>query len=238
MTSPVFDPAPAHHRGLFVTATDTEVGKTFVTGAILAALTARGERAAPFKPVVTGIDEPAPRHPADHEVLAAAAAVADPEQVTPYRFGPAVSPHLAAEERGTTIDPSVLVVAARNAGVGADALIVEGVGGLLVPLRDTYLVRDFALMLGLPLIVAARPGLGTINHTLLTIEAARSVGLEVRAVVVTPWPEHPSAMQRSNVETIARLGEVEVVPLARAEHATPDALARVGEALPLDRWLP
>ncbi len=233
----MIDPAPAHARGLFVTATDTEVGKTFVAGAILAALTARGENAAPFKPVVTGIDEPVPDHPADHELLAAAAAAADTERVTPYRFGPAVSPHLAAEEHGTPIDPGVLVVAARNAGAQADALIVEGVGGLLVPLRDTYLVRDFALMLGLPLIIAARPGLGTINHTLLTIEAARSVGLAVCAVVITPWPEHPTAMQRSNLETIECLGEVEVATLARAEHATPAALARVGQALPLDRWL-
>ncbi|MBJ7329286.1 MAG: dethiobiotin synthase [Solirubrobacteraceae bacterium] len=231
------DPAPVHGRGLFVTATDTEVGKTFLAGAIIAALKARGEHVAPFKPVVTGIDEPVPDHPADHELLAAAAG-ADPERVTPYRFGPAVSPHLAAEEHGVVVDPSVLVVAARNLGAGADALIVEGVGGLLVPLRDTVLVRDLAVMLGLPLIIAARPGLGTINHTLLTLEAARAVGLEVVAVVLTPWPEHPTAMQRSNLETIAAIGEVDVVTLARAEHATPAALARVGELLPLDRWLP
>lgn len=230
-------PAPVHSRGLFVTATDTEVGKTFVTGAIVAALTARGEIAAPFKPAVTGIDEPVPDHPADHELLAAAAGGIDADRVSPYRFGPAVSPHLAAEEHGTPIDPGVLVVAARTAGAGADALIVEGVGGLLVPLGDTYLVRDFAVMLGLPVLIAARPGLGTINHTLLTIEAARSVGLDVCAVVLTPWPEHPTAMQRSNLATIERLGEVEVATMPRAEHATPAALAQVGEALPLDQWL-
>ena len=91
--------------------------------------------------------------------------------------------------------------------------VVEGVGGLLVPLSESYLVRDLAVELGLPLLVAARPGLGTINHTLLTLEAARAAGLEVRAVVLTPWPSQPEAIERSNRETIARLGAVEVATL-------------------------
>src|SRR5262249_10647219 len=80
---------------------------------------------------------------------------------------------------------------ARRVASGADALVVEGVGGLLVPLTTGYAVRDFALDLELPLVVAARPGLGTINHTLLTLEAARAAGLTVRAVVITPWPAAP-----------------------------------------------
>lgn len=232
------DPLPVHPRGLFVTGTDTEVGKTFLAGAILAALSARGERVAAFKPAVTGLDDPQPDLPSDPELLAAAAGGAAPDDVAAYRFGPAVSPHLAAEEHGTDIDPKLLVTRAREVGAGRDALVVEGAGGLLVPLRDTFLIRDLAVMLGLPVLIAARPGLGTINHALLTLEAARSFGLDVRAVVLTPWPEHPTVMQRSNLETIARVGEVDVVTLARAEHATPGALARVGEALPLDAWLP
>lgn len=230
------DSLPVHARGLFVTGTDTEVGKTFLAGAILAALAARGERVAAFKPVVTGLDDPQPDMPSDPELLAAAAGSAA-DDIAAYRFGPAVSPHLAAEEHGVDIDPKVLVTRAREAGAGADSLVVEGAGGLLVPLRETYLIRDLAVMLGLPLLIAARPGLGTINHALLTIEAARSVGLDVRAVVITPWPEHPTVMQRSNRDTIARVGEVDVVTLPRAAHATPDALARVGQALPLDLWL-
>lgn len=228
---------PVHPRGLFVTGTDTEVGKTFLAGAILAALTARGERAGAFKPAVTGLDDPQPDMPSDPEVLAAAAGGLDAEDVAAYRFGPAVSPHLAAEEHGAEIDPRVLVTRARAAGEGRDVLVVEGAGGLLVPLQETFLMRDLAVMLGLPLLIAARPGLGTINHALLTLEAARSAGLDVRAVVLTPWPEHPTVMQRSNRDTIARVGEVDVVTLARAEHATPDALARIGRALPVDAWL-
>ena len=104
-----------------------------------------------------------------------------------------MSPHLAAELAGEEIEPERLLAAARAAAAGADALVCEGVGGLLVPLSPRYLVRDLAVDLGLPLVVAASPGLGTINHTLLTIEAARAAGLEVAAVVLTPWPDEPDA---------------------------------------------
>jgi dethiobiotin synthetase len=103
-----------------------------------------------------------------------------------------------------------------------------------VPLTTGYLVRDLALELDLPLLVAARPGLGTINHTLLTLEAARTAGLEVAAVVMTPWPEEPSDMERSNRVTIESLGDVRVCGLAPT---SPDRLAEAGERLPLDDLL-
>src|ERR671918_648213 len=95
---------------------------------------------------------------------------------------------ICAELAGTRIEPSRLVAAAREAGGGADALVIEGVGGLMVPLTTGYLVRDLAIDLGLSLVIAARTGLGTINHTLLTIEAGRAAGLTVAGVVMTPWP--------------------------------------------------
>jgi dethiobiotin synthetase len=114
---------------------------------------------------------------------------------------------------------------------------VEGVGGLLVPLADEYTVCDLAVAIGLPVVIAARPGLGTINHTLLTLQAARSVGLHVCAVVLTPWPAEPKALERSNRETIARLGEVEVAGLAHVPSPTVAELAGAGELLPWLRWL-
>ena len=107
-----------------------------------------------------------------------------------------MSPHLGAQLAGAQIDPARLLAAARRASERADVLVVEGVGGLLVPLTLGYLVRDFARDLGLPVVIAADPGLGTINHTLLTIEAARAVGLEVALVVLTPWPADPSTVER------------------------------------------
>jgi dethiobiotin synthetase len=151
--------------------------------------------------------------------------------VAPYTFGPPVSPHYAAELDGTPLEPRELLDHAREAGEGVDALVCEGVGGLLVPLTPGYLVRDMAVDLDLPLVIAASPGLGTISHTLLTVEAARAGGLDVAAVVLTPWPEEPDGMERSNRETIESLGNVRVCGLPRT---TPDGLESAGEQLPLD----
>jgi len=218
-------------RGLFVTGTDTEVGKSVVAASICAALAAAGERVAAFKPVVTGLDDAPGDFGHDHELLASVAnAGQTPEDVAPYRFGPPVSPHLAADVALTTVEPAELLSAARR----HDLLVAEGVGGLMVPLTPGYLVRDLALDLGLPVVIAARSGLGTINHTLLAVEAARTGGLRVAAVVMTPWPGEPSVMERSNRETIERLGDVGVVGLP---HTTPARLAEAGASLPLSYWL-
>jgi dethiobiotin synthetase len=218
-------------RGLFVTGTDTEVGKTVVAAAVCAALAARGERVAAFKPVVTGLDEEPGEWPRDHELLAQVASAGQAAvDVTPLTFGPPVSPHFAAEAANVTIEPRELANAARAAAENADVLICEGVGGLLVPLTPGYLIRDLALDLDLPLLVAARPGLGTINHTLLTLEAARAAGLQVTAVVITPWPETPSPMELSNRATIESLGGV---PVWGLPPTTPGTLAQAGSALPL-----
>ena len=110
-------------------------------------------------------------------------------------------------------------------------------GGLLVPLAPGYDVRELARELGLRLVIAARPGLGTINHTLLTLEAARSAELDVASVVLTPWPEAPSIIERSNRDTIAALGAVPVATLPRVTRPTPAQLAAAGATLPLTDWL-
>jgi dethiobiotin synthetase len=225
-------------RGLFVTGTDTGVGKTILSAALLAAMSAAGEPVRAHKPVVTGLDEPSEGDwPPDHELLATAAGMTS-EEVSPLRYGPAVAPHLAAQLAGEEIDPACLVARARRAGEVDVSLIVEGVGGLLTPLADDYAVRDLAVAVALPVLVAARPGLGTINHTLLTLEAARAVGLDVRAVVLTPWPAEPSVLERSNRETIARLGEVEVAGLGHVPSPAAADLACVGDALPWRHWCP
>jgi dethiobiotin synthetase len=224
-------PSPA--RGLFVTGTDTEVGKTVVACAIAATLADRGERVSVFKPVVTGLAEHMDGPP-DHQRLRACARSAQSEdEVAPYRFGPPVSPHLAAELSGVAVDPARLREAARAAAAAGDMLVAEGVGGLMVPLAHDYLVRDLAVDLALPVVVAARPGLGTISHTLMTLECARAAGLDVRAVVLTPWPRAPSVMNHSNRDTIARLGQVEVTPLRELDVSRPIAPQ---PQLPVERW--
>jgi dethiobiotin synthetase len=233
-------------QGLFVTGTDTGVGKTVLSAALLAAIVAAGESVAAHKPAVTGLDEPSvdgtgtTPWPPDHELLGAVSGVA-PEQVSPRRFGPAVSPQLAAELAGDRLDRRELIAAAAEcAAVAARegrTLIVEGAGGLLSPLADELTVCDLAVTLRLPLLIAARPGLGTVNHTLLTLQAARAAALDVRAVVLTPWPEQPSRLEQYNLQTITRFGFVEVDTLPRAESPQPAELARIGDALPWRRWL-
>jgi dethiobiotin synthetase len=238
----------ARPAGVFVTGTGTEVGKTVVAAAIARTLANEGFKVNVFKPAVTGLEEidgPIPgevdpfsahRPLADHELLRLAAGSGQSDaEIAPYRYQPPVSPHLGAELAGEEIEPARLLAAARAAGTGAERLVCEGVGGLLVPLArrsppdmreesaSPYLVRDLAVDLDLPLVIAASPGLGTINHTLLTIEAARTAGLEVVAVVLTPWPDTPSDVERSNRETIAALGEVEVRALPPLDLDNPDS---------------
>ena len=205
-----------------------------VAAAVCAALAARGERVAAFKPVVTGLDEEPGEFGPDHELLAGAAGSGQtPSEVAPHGFGPAVSPHLAAELAQVTIEPAGLVAAARAAG-GDRVLVCEGVGGLMVPITTGYLVRDLAVDLGLPVVVAARPGLGTINHTLLTVEAARAGWLVLPADLMCPRPSEQSAMERSNRATVERLSGVPVTGLAAT---TPQLLAEAGASLPVDDWL-
>jgi dethiobiotin synthetase len=232
-------------RGVFVTGTGTEVGKTVVAAAIAYTARAAGDRVAVFKPAVSGLDDhpllpevwESAAHLPDHALLRlAAASPQGDDEVAPYRYGPAVSPHLAAELAGERIDPDRLRGAALAVTEGADLLVCEGVGGFLVPLTPGYLVRDLAHDLRLPVVIAASSGLGTINHTLLTIEAVRATGLELAAVVLTPWADEPSPMELSNRETIERLGSVPVVTLSRLELSSPDSWP----VLPLPRprpWL-
>jgi dethiobiotin synthetase len=204
-----------------VTGTGTEVGKTVVAAVVARTLAASGASVAVFKPAVTGLED---RGEPDHALLRrAAGSEQSDDEIAPYRYGPAMSPHLAAELAGGRIEPARLLTAARAAVAGADTLVCEGVGGLLVPLSPRYLVRDLAVDLALPLVIAAPPGLGTINHTLLTIEAARAAGLWVLAIVLTPWPAEPSPIEESNLETVAALGKVRVETLPRLDLSAPSS---------------
>lgn len=213
---------PARTPGVFVTGTNTEIGKTVIAAALARTLAGDGKRVAVFKPALTGMDEfPAydeSRTPTsgvdlpDHALLRfAARSSQSDDEIAPYRFDPPMSPHLAAGLAGVEIDPERVMAAARAAAAGADFIVCEGAGGLLVPLSPTWTMRSCAVELGYPLVVVAPPGLGTINHTLLTVESARSVGLKIAAIVLNPWPEDPTAIEADNRETIAALSGVEVL---------------------------
>jgi dethiobiotin synthetase len=224
--------------GVFVTGTNTDVGKTVVAAALARTLAADGKKVAVFKPAFTEL-EGFPDYDEGAEIAAVEAAgegwapiagLPDPaalraaarssqgdDEISPYRFDPPMSPHLAAGLAGVEIDPEKVMAAARAAADGVDAVVCEGAGGLLVPLSPSWTMRSCAVELGYPLVIVASPGLGTINHTMLTVESARSVGLKVAAIVLNPWPEDPTPIEADNRETIAAMSGVEVLTLPKLD---------------------
>jgi dethiobiotin synthetase len=173
-------------RGLFFSGTDTGVGKTCVTAAVARQLRRQGFAVGVCKPVATGAEWVDGRWlSADTRALAEAAGLTDAlERVTPWVFPDPVAPPVAARRQGVHLDLVDLIRAAAAWSGACDVLLVEGVGGLLCPLTERATVADLVAALGLPLVVVARRGLGTLNHTLLTVEAARARGLPVAGVVV------------------------------------------------------
>lgn len=223
-------------KGVFVTGTGTGVGKSIVSAAIVSRLTADGVRTAAFKPVVTGLDEPDETWPMDHELLASATGWQDASAVTPYTYGPAVSPHLAAQLADEQIEPERLIAAFVDLAESTDAVVCEGVGGMLVPLAEDppYCVLDLMVALDLPVVVAAHPDLGTISDTRLTVDRARTAGLEVRAVVLSGWPSEPTVIQLSNRGTLEQLLELPVHTLGLTD---PKSIGDAAADLPATDWL-
>jgi dethiobiotin synthetase len=224
-------------RGVFVTGTGTGVGKSVVAAALAASLVAAGERVVAAKPLLSGLDDDYPVWPPDHELLARITGESA-DEIAPHRYGPAVSPHLAARWVGEHHTAAGLAaeVRARHAAAaalpGTEPLVVaEGAGGLLVPLDDEgATMADLARELGLPLLVAAHPGLGTINHVMLTLEAARARGLNVAAVVLTPWPLAPSLIETDNASYLRARTGVPILRLGAIAAPEPALLAEAGEA--------
>jgi len=169
--------------GLFVTGTDTGVGKTLVACSLVRALRRRGSAVGVMKPIETGVGADGP---SDALALREAAGVDDPlETICPQRFALPAAPTVAAEAEGREVDLDAVRAAFASLAARHEALIVEGAGGLLVPAAKGTSMADLARELGLPLIVVARASLGTINHTRLTLEAAEARALPVAGVVVS-----------------------------------------------------
>jgi dethiobiotin synthetase len=167
---------------LFVTGTDTGVGKTYVTCALAHALRRAGRRVAVAKPVETGVTD----GPEDARRLKEAAGDEAPlEEICPLRFGAPLAPTAAARLERRSIDVERLLAWLDARRRAADVLLVEGAGGLMVPLSGTFTYLDLALRCALPVLIVAANRLGTVNHTALTARVATAAGLDVRGFVLS-----------------------------------------------------
>lgn len=230
-------PCPA----IFITGTDTGVGKTVVAAALARYLTQRGLKVGVMKPVETGVADPA-RPGADARLLAWAAASSDPESLlAPCRLKAPTAPSQAAEIEHNPVDPMALQESLRQLAEGKDFVIVEGAGGLMVPVRGGYLMADLVRQLGLPLLIVARTRLGTLNHSLLTVFAAQTMEIPVAGIILNGMPSQPDLAEQEAPHLLAMLGSADllgVLPEVTAEeHDRIVQLAVEIGALPTLGWL-
>ena len=208
--------------GYFITGTDTNVGKTYVTCALARRARTLGHQVFAFKPIETGC-LPGPDGAlvgSDQELLCEASGAWQRGPLRgAYRFKQPAAPLVAADAEGASIDLDVVASVAQQGRAAATVSLIEGAGGWRVPITPKADMSVMATALGFPILIVAKAGLGTINHTLLTIEAVERDGLQVAGVVLSERPEDDRAMTRSNREQIGRCWRGPVTVLG-----TPDAL--------------
>lgn len=219
--------------GVFVTGTGTDVGKTFVTAALVRQLRDAGKVVDAYKPVVSGFD-PANVAGSDPGVLLAAlgraASDSEIDRVAPWRFAAPLSPDLAAKAEGRSIDFHALVEFTRDAAYGRGTILIEGIGGIMVPIDQTHTVLDWMSTLRIPVLVVAGSYLGTISHTLTALHVLAQRNLDIAGVVVSESVE-PGASLDDTVAAIARFAvPIEVVGVPRMPAGTaaePAVLSRI-----------
>jgi dethiobiotin synthetase len=211
--------------GLFVTATDTDVGKTVVAGAIANYFLRQGgarARIAVSKPVATGcVHRREGLVSEDAEFLASCADARFPlDLICPQRYREPLAPAVAADRARQPLDWSAVDRSLQLMSKESDVIIVEGVGGILVPLDKEHTTLDLARWLNLPTVIVARANLGTLNHTLLTIEALRSAGVPIAGVVINRYPaDTPGTAEETNPRYIERYGRVPILAIVPNEPA-------------------
>jgi dethiobiotin synthetase len=222
-------------RGIFVTGTDTGVGKTLFSAALLLQLAEAGIRAAACKPVSAGCRRVGGRLVnEDAELLARLATAGMPlEVVNPAAFEPAIAPHIAAAEAGVELEVHQLVAACHAAGDGAECLVVEGAGGWRVPIGPAGLLSDVAIGLGQPVILVVGLRLGCLNHALLSAAAIRADGLPLAGWVANPMASEMPRLAENIATLEARLDAPLLARLPICGADSEDGRARqVAAALP------
>jgi len=225
-------------KGLFITGTDTGVGKTFVTATLCRILRERGIDAVAIKPFATGLGPDTDWRDNDPLMLAAAMDFAEPgEVISPVRLSAPLSPYDAARINGTGLDMNAIIAAVEQIAGRHEFALIEGVGGVAVPLTADVMVSDFARQLGLGAVVVARSQVGTINHTVLTTAALREAGVRVEGIVFNrPCEGDLTLAEKVGPETACRFARVACFGLVDRCVALDNAstLEEAVKALPMD----
>ena len=196
-------------RTIFITGTDTGVGKTIVTAAVCSCIKSSGKRVAAMKPIQTGTDT---QKTLDIEFVYK---VLDEEflidDVCPYRFTKPLSPKLASEVSGKEIHVNDILSAYKTLEEKFEYVVIEGAGGILAPVKNNYFIVDLINEMESPVIIVTRPALGTINHTLLTIESAKNKGLSILGIIVNKYPIDPDDSELTNPDEIASISGLPIL---------------------------
>jgi dethiobiotin synthetase len=221
---------------VFVTSTGTDIGKTFVTAGLVRHLRGAGRAVDAIKPIVSGFDPDAATGSDPAVLLRALARTVSPEEIariSPWRFAPAVAPGLAAKREGRAIDFRELVTFCQRATKDSELLLIEGVGGVMVPLDDRHTVLDWISALRVPVILVAGSYLGTISHTLTALHVLAQRNLATLAIVVSETPGSTVPLEDA-IESIGTFADmIDVIPLHRAadENQTHAAFAALAALL-------
>lgn len=203
-------------ESFFITGTGTGVGKTIVTAGIAGHFLSNGKNVSIMKPVQTGTGKSV----SDLETVKAIVPGIIPLPkllASPYSFSLPASPLLAAKSENREINPNTILKAFNDASsrTDIDVLLVEGAGGLLVPLTEEFLMIDLISQMNIPAILVSAAGLGTVNHTLLSIEAMKKRNLKIAGIVINKMPVNPSIVEKDNVKTIEQMGGIPVIAVIR-----------------------
>lgn len=221
-------------RGIFVTGTDTEVGKTVVAAGLAAAMIQAGYDVGVMKPVASGgVRRREGLVSEDAEFLAHVADVPEPlALISPIVLHEPLAPTVAARRAGITIDLERVRDAFRRITAAHQVTIVEGIGGLMVPITPEVTVADLAAEMALPLVIVARPGLGTINHTLLTVEVARGRGIPIAGIIINGYDADAAGVaEETNPDELARAARLPVLTVVPLDRETDPKKPRLGPAV-------
>ena len=230
-------PCPA----IFVTGTDTGVGKTLVTAALALHFTSQGLKVGVMKPIETGVTNPEELGPDARLLSWAAEATDDADLISPYRYALPLAPCQAATAAKEQINIDAIIKAYQTLRQNKDIVLVEGAGGLMVPIRGGYIMADLARQLEMPLLVVTHPRLGTLNHTLLTTFAARTMDLKLSGYIINQMPEDANQAEREAPHLLSSLASADllgVLPeVTGNDHEKVKKLAAAIAGMPAYQWL-